>query len=225
MPLPLLNMQFKPDNLKKPSVIVLIIANAVPLFGVLFLGWKVFPILLLFWMENVIVGLFNVIKMLLASPGDTAQQAAKIFMIPFFCVHYGLFTLVHGIFVFVLFGGTAFQDISPSLDTLPQIVRDYQLIWGILALLISHGASFAINYIGKGEYKTTNLGQLMAQPYGRVVILHLTILFGGFLVMALGSPIAGLLLLVVLKMGIDIAAHLMQHNSMRTAKVPNKAGV
>src|SRR5438128_1777645 len=39
-----------------PTAVVLIAANLVPLAGVLFFGWSVFATLLLFWVENVIVG-------------------------------------------------------------------------------------------------------------------------------------------------------------------------
>jgi hypothetical protein len=209
MPTPLIDIDIKPSDLKKLSVVTLIIANMVPIIGVLFLDWEVFPILLLFWMENVIVGVFNVLKMLMVSANNIAQQAAKFSTILFFCVHYGMFTLVHGVFVWVIFG---LQDNS-SLDftNLFQSIRASQLIWGILALLISHGVSFATNYVGRGEYKQTTLNTLMMQPYGRVIVLHLTILFGGFTVMALGSPVFGLLLLIILKLGIDIVAHMKQH--------------
>jgi hypothetical protein len=209
MPTPLINIDIKPCDLKKPSVIILIIANMVPIIGALFLGWDVFPVLLLFWTENVIVGIFNVLKMLLASAKNIAQHAAKFSTILFFCVHYGMFTLVHGVFVLVVFG---FQNnTSYDFTTLLQSIRNSQLIWGILALLISHGVSFVMNYIGKEEYKRTTLNELMMQPYERVIVLHLTILFGGIMVTALGSPVFGLLLLILLKLGIDIIAHLKQH--------------
>ena len=51
---------------KLPTVIALVLANLVPLYGVLFLGWETFPLVFLFWLENVIVGAFNVLKMLMA---------------------------------------------------------------------------------------------------------------------------------------------------------------
>ena len=47
----------------------------------------------------------------------------------------------------------------------------------------------------------------MIQPYGRIVLMHVTILIGGFLVMLLHSPAAGLALLVILKMTFDLAGH------------------
>jgi len=69
-----------------------------------------------------------------------------------------------------------------------------------LALAVSHTISFFVNYIGKGEYRQTSLQRLMVQPYTRVIILHITVLIGGFLVMLLGSPVVGLILLIALKL-------------------------
>ena len=51
-----------------PSLLALGLANALPIAGVLLLGWKVFPLVLLYWLENVVVGGFNVGKLLLAQP-------------------------------------------------------------------------------------------------------------------------------------------------------------
>jgi hypothetical protein len=195
----------------RPSVLALIAANAVPLLGVLWFGWKVFPLLLLFWFENLIIGAFNVLKMILASPEDAKGWALKLFLVPFFSFHYGMFTLVHGVFVIALFGGQFHQGgPSPDLSTAFAVIREEHLGWAILGLTISHAISFGMNYVGEGEYRRASLDRLMFQPYGRIVVLHLTILGGGFLMVALGSPTIGLVLLVILKIGLDLSAHLKE---------------
>lgn len=58
----------------------------------------------------------------------------------------------------------------------------------------------------------------MQQPYGRVVVLHLTILLGAFLMAALKSPTVGLALLVILKIGLDVRAHLRERRKFAAAK-------
>ena len=197
--------------LLRPSVVVLVLANLVPLFGVFVWGWEVFPLLLLFWFENVIIGLFNVVKMLVAWPGEPAKWAAKLFLIPFFCFHYGMFTFVHGVFVVGFFGG-AFRAGArfPDAAFFWQQAVELKLIWPVLGLAVSHAVSFAWNYLGHGEYQRASVPALMQQPYGRVVVLHLTILLGGFLMMALQSPTVGLALLVALKIALDLRAHLRE---------------
>jgi hypothetical protein len=180
------------------------------------MSWQVFPILFLFWMENVIIGASNVLKMIICSPSDERQSVSKIFMIPFFCVHYGIFTAVHGVFIIFIFGMVGGVIIPGDFASDPfdiwGIMGKLQLGWSVLALVVSHAVSFIVNYLGNGEYKRSNVAILMLQPYSRVVIMHITVLIGGFLVMLLGSPIIGLILLLILKTFIDITAHIRQHS-------------
>src|SRR5262245_27128928 len=70
------------------SGISLIAANALPLLLVLTGQIGVFQVMFLFWVENVIVGFFNLLKMLYVG------RIAGLFMGAFFVVHYGMFCLV-----------------------------------------------------------------------------------------------------------------------------------
>jgi len=133
-----------------PSALVLVAANLVPLAGVLFFGWSVFATLLLFWVENVIVGGFNVLRMLWAQPDNPLIWVAKAGTIPFFIFHYGMFTTVHGVFVLTLFGGVN-QRGFPGPSTFLHAVQAAGIWPAALALAASHGVSFAFNYIGAGE--------------------------------------------------------------------------
>ena len=202
-----------------PSVLVLVAANLVPLLGVLGASWTVFSVLLLYWCENVAVGVFNILRMLVASPKDIATDAAKLFLIPFFAFHYGMFTMVHGIFVLALFGPTGGR-FSPSPAAFLAAVRDAGIGYGALAIVLSHGFSFVHNYIAGGEFRNASLPQLMAQPYARVMVLHATILLGGFAAKAMGAPVAALVLLIALKTLIDLRAHLAERRKLGEISAP-----
>jgi hypothetical protein len=194
------------------SVIVLILANLVPIYGVLFWGWQVFPLLFLYWLENVFLGVLNVLKMLVCKPDDEKTWLGKIFIIPFFCIHYGIFTLVHGIFVFAIFSGISGDGMGfPDIGSIVQVTQQYNLGWAILDLALSHVISFGYNFIRGGEYKRKNPGEIMIQPYGRVIAMHLTILGGAFLMALMNSPVAGLIVLVVMKIILDVRAHVNEH--------------
>lgn len=199
------------------SAAVLIAANVAPLIGVLSHHWSVFAVVLLYWCENVVVGVFNVLRMVCARPQDALANAGKFFLVPFFCVHYGGFTFVHGIFVFALFGGglkSGAFDLSPH--TVLTAVRQAGLGWAVAALFASHGFSFFHNYLAGGEYRNVGLSRLMTQPYARVVVLHVAIIGGAVLVQALGSALPALALLIVLKTAIDLAAHLAERRKLGT---------
>jgi Family of unknown function (DUF6498) len=215
-------------------VITLVAANSVPLFGVLFLGWDVFSIVLLYWAENAVIGFYNVLKMAFAAVPCPAAQVAKLFFIPFFIVHYGGFTAVHGFFVVALFHKEQMPPMGPTswpcfllfVQMLFNVVKyAYSIIpsqvrIAVLALFVSHGVSFVQNYLLKGEYATAKLNELMGSPYGRVVVMHVAILAGGFFVMAIGSPVALLVVLVALKTILDVNLHHREHK-----KAAAKAGV
>ena len=57
----------------------------------------------------------------------------------------------------------------------------------------------------------------MMSVYGRVFVLHITILGGAFVVGFFGTPFAALVLLVGLKTAIDLFFHLREHGSMEVA--------
>jgi hypothetical protein len=203
-----------PAELRRPSVVALLAANLAPIYGVFVLGWEVFPLILLFWLENVIVGVFNILKIICARPADRLWWVGKAFLVPFFTVHYGGFTFVHGVFVFAVFGGDGTTASALSMSSAWQTIRSTGVLLAALALLASHGFSFVTNYLGGGEFRNADPKQLMMQPYARVVVLHLTIIFGGFVMMALGSPRAGLVLLVALKVAVDLRAHLRERDTL-----------
>jgi hypothetical protein len=80
-----------------------------------------------------------------------------------------------------------------------------------LGLFGSHAVSFWTNFLGRREYETRSIDQQMIAPYGRVIMLHLTLIFGGIAASLTGAPIGLLLVLVVLKTGLDLELHLREH--------------
>jgi len=202
------------------ALAALIGGNLVPLVGVLFLGWDLLTILVLYWLENGIVGAFNVLKMLMArgDPPGLGSFAGRLGMAAFFAVHYGIFWTVHGVFVWTvlpMFVAMGAVDPADALfgATVSSEPDRAAVVLGAIALGISHGASFLFNYLGRGEYLRTNPARQMFGPYGRVVVLHLTILGGGIVGAALGSSLGVLLVLVLLKTALDAGFHLREHRT------------
>ena len=216
-------------------LISLLAANVLPIVGVLFFGWDAFAIVLLYWTENIVLGFYNVLKMAFVKMAHPAENLGKLFMIPFFIIHYGGFTAVHGLFIlsffqhdagregfnpfpsgpdwpcFLVFVQLLFNVIGQSYSMLPA-----NMLYAVAGLFVSHGVSFGYNYFYKGERQRTNLQKLMGQPYGRIVVLHIAIIIGGGLTMAFGSPLGLLLILVLLKTVIDVKLHLRERRKNHT---------
>jgi hypothetical protein len=226
------------------AVVALIVVNLVPLVGVLLLGWRLWDLMLLYWLENGIIGGFTVLRILTsrvpagaARPGHGQALAALPHRVGavgtalFFTIHYGIFWTVHGVFVRLFFGPPAgpfaggWPGPVPGLSGGPfsgmlGVGEPFGPAVGatgggfalaLLSLVVSHGLSYVVNYLGRGEDRSLSPPELMQQPYGRVIVLHVTILGGGFLAMFLGQPLLSLVLLVALKTGVDLQAHLREH--------------
>lgn len=207
------------------AIALLIAANTIPLLGVLFWGWDLATIVALYWLENGVIGAFAIAKMATAeaedpNPGSVSINGkavptarlrnpvtARVVLIPFFLMHYGMFWLVHGLFA-VVFMPLMWSDMA-ELDG-AQFASLGAILWAIPILVISHGASFLFNWWWGGERLTSTPSREMFAPYGRVVILHVTIVFGAFIVAFLGEPIGALVLLVALKTVADLASHLAE---------------
>lgn len=190
------------------SAAALVAANLVPLGAVALGWWSTYEVVLLFWAENVVIGVLQVLRF--ATVAALAGKVAALGVAVFFSLHYGLFTVVHGVFVATLFAPAGLGDADPP-DALALLLSPDGLLFGLGALAVSHLVSYGVNFVGGGEYRRVEPEALMMQPYGRVVVLHLAIIFGGALTMALNEPAIGLVVLVLLKIGLDLRAHLAEH--------------
>lgn len=191
------------------SSLSLVLVNAIPVVGVLFLGWNVAAIMILYWSENLVVGFFNIIKMARARGSDRASSQIRVsdpqrgrgYIIVFFMFHYGLFTMGHGVFVFSMFG-------KPDSDP-------FALIFTLLFLFTSHYISYQKNFMDNGEYLKVSYNRLFLQPYGRVVVMHLTIIGAGFFIQSQGGAKPAILILVGLKTVIDLISHRIEHRKLQ----------
>jgi hypothetical protein len=237
---------------------VLLAANAIPLVGVLLLGWDLATLVAVYWAENGVVGLYAVARILTAGtvfrwidrdvvpqpppPPRRGVAAGALPRLPviavagFFCVHYGLFWVVHGIFVWtvlpLVFSGFGSPGDVAGFGTfgtfgdvgtfgLQAAFPDARVVvTASVFMLISHGVSFVANWLLGGEHRTSTPQAETSAPYARVIVLHLTILLGAFGVVLFGASISALVVMVGLKTAVDLGAHLAERRraAARTAE-------
>jgi hypothetical protein len=195
------------------SLILLVAANLLPLAGVFLWDWDVFFLLLLFWCENVIIGLFGIARLVVAASNDTLREG--LFLPLFFVVHYGGFMFGHFMVLFGMYSGS-FE--GPGNHAQPEdyyrLILD-NLNWvALVALFISHGWSFIENYMGRSEYERLSPMQAMGLPYKRMAITHVALILGGFFLIQNGQPLAGLIILVLMKIALDITFHQKEHRKL-----------
>ena len=79
----------------------------------------------------------------------------------------------------------------------------YTLLAAIAALTLIQVADWIRDMRLRG-LGADGVKDLMVAPYRRIVVLHLTILAGGFALTALEEPLAGLIILVAVKTASDV---------------------
>ena len=218
----------------KASVWILLLANLVPLAGVYFWDWDLFFLMVLYWSESAIVGFFGIVSIIFET------RILSVFLVPFFCVHFGGFMFVHLMFIRLLFGPDWAKTLRLSeTQVLSRLFWEQGLWVPVMFLFLSHAASFFLNYYKRyreasNEPETVLPPEaaaklpppaadfvrkfvrrppkdLMAAPYHRVVIMHVTIILGAFLAVAFHSNKAAFVLMILLKIGADLHSHLRVH--------------
>ena len=187
------------------SGLALVLANLIPVAGVLFWGWDVTFIIGLYWIENLVIGLLNLPKILMSQ--DEFEK--RITLCVMFVLHFGLFCFVHGAAI-----GGIFMDGDYPLA----LLSEPQLSLTIIGLFLSHSFSFLVNFVGRREFEKRDASEQMHQPYRRIMIMHIVVLIGGALVQFFGQPIFALLVLIALKTGVDLKSHRDEHKGLRQAK-------
>jgi hypothetical protein len=199
----------------------LVVANAVPLVGVVGFGWDLHSLLVVYWLESGVVGAETVAKIIRAEGRDNADGLPSIQfdgrpidsfvgranwpIAAFFLVHYGLFWVVHGVFVLV------FPVVFPGLDPASPAV----VAVAAVGLAAYHVVSYRANYIAGREYERSGPLTLTFEPYRRVFVLHLTIVVVGFAIAPFGVPVGALAVMVLVKTALDIRGYWKEHERTR----------
>lgn len=175
---------------------MLIAANLLPIKAVLDGSLGLGDVFVLYWLENVIVYLLTIVQLRTAEHPDD-------FTTVFFSIHYGIFTLVHGVFAFVLAGLSG------------GFIGGW-LYWTVVvvAMLFSDLLSLGINWFARGERRFVSPTRVAMAPYPRMLVMHGAIIAGAFLVFdpqrsAWGATLA-VVILCSAKTVIDLAFHVLE---------------
>ncbi len=189
-----------------PAAAVLILSNLLPLAGILWWGWDVFVLLCLYWLETAAIGFWTILRV--AALSQAPGKASALGLAGFFTVHAGLFMIVHMVFLFVLFAGPWTGRIHDARDFIRLMVVGTGLWIPLLALFAGQGALFvndAVNrFVFARPQADADPARIVVGFYKRIVLMHLAILGGAFIVQAIGNS-APLIVLVLLKVALEIA--------------------
>ena len=202
------------------ALCMLLTLNAVPLIGVFYWDWQSFDLIFLYWLENLVIGVFTLARMVVRPYRHAPDFLFPAFLAPFFALHYGMFCFGHGTFVLAMFGaqGASTAGGGGLLALALGMLTSLPMLLALAALTLLQLFDWLQDVRERG-LGADGVKALMVKPYRRIVVLHVTILAGGFALAALDEPTVGLLILVVLKTASDVWHWRREHGAAHGIEV------
>ncbi|MBA3069417.1 MAG: hypothetical protein FP825_13175 [Hyphomonas sp.] len=203
---------------RDPLSWVSLAVDLLPVVAVFAFGWAATPLVALYWLENLVIGVFTVLRMVGTAIASSVSFVMALFTVPFFFFHYGLFCFGHGVFLnaFATGGNGGSPDplglIRWAFGTAPE------MWWFVSAIAAVSSIYLLVDFFGRGEYKTSNPGTEMFAPYGRIVTLHIAIILGAAVAFTMDEPLLGVLLLIFIRVIFGVIVTVMRRRK-RDAQV------
>ena len=193
-----------------PQLISLLVLNLLPIASAALFGWSAFTLILLYWFENLILGALNVAKIVDAGFANGKSGAtAMLALVPFFVCHYGLFSAIHGLLIWDLFGPPDGPDVGLfdlAAAALVQLRNDPLLFWNTVLLAAMHTGNFLLYWVAQRAWRGADPYVQVFAPYGRIVVVHVALMLAAVPVALLGQPLIAVVLLAILKTGLETNA-------------------
>jgi hypothetical protein len=198
------------------SLIMVILANAVPVAGVFWFGWDAFLVVFAYWLEGVVVGCFTLLKIVWTLPGYdptpgqsvqyarknkdvsenfTVTQLSKWAVVPAFTGVYGGLMLVYGLLMLMFLDGR----LTVAAVTARLSGDASGLLTVLVIMLAQHAWIFYTDFVCGPEWAKSDPVFHFWGPFGRFILLQLLVVIGGVVTRGFSLPRFYLVLFIFLK--------------------------
>jgi len=216
------------------SAISLVVANLIVAIVVITQKWGFYSVILVYWFEAVIIGLYNLLRMIVVCwfgeplgrrmgvKDGLSRLVLSVVVGGFFIMKWGAFALGLG---FLVASAPAFFAEAKDSEQLFSIMNALEavgegVLTAALVLLISHGVSFVLNFLIRGEYKRSNVLILLVKPYARMILV-LVVMVLGFIATYYTNDLTGAtgfaVAIVLVKLTVDLVSHAFEHRKRESA--------
>jgi hypothetical protein len=223
---PRVSRVFPGDLIYSTPVISLVAANLITIILAVLGNWDLATVMFIYWAQSIIIGFFTVMTILLVNvpPPATGQEpheqrpggprtvyirnpwAARCILVGIFALPYGVFHWAYYSFIVDsgLFGTVPFSDTG---------------LWISCGMFFANHFYSYIAYNHRWHQGAMNIVEQISLPFRRIIPMHMTIVFGGILllilqVIGIQSTLPVLVLFLVIKTLSDVAAHIDKHQMM-----------
>lgn len=219
------------------AILSLIAANVLPIWLAATSGIKPAELLFLYWVETWVIAGYTVLKIKKAAAPMTDREK-QLMRIQLFAprgvevTRESILTtfVLQCIIVFSVYGAALFGFLVPQilvqgggytmrvLTAFPSFETWPWFLASCLGFIISHGVSYATNFLGKNEFLNTSPTRQMMQLGDRLIAMHLFVMFGSMIggtFWDFGTPssnlYSALIGIALIKLIVDLATHSREH--------------
>jgi Family of unknown function (DUF6498) len=200
---------------RDPLALLVLLVDLLPVIAVLAFGWGATPLVALYWLENLVIGVFTIFRMVATLAGNVANLFTVLFIVPFFTFHYGMFCFGHGVFIRAL----ATSGSSHGTPDMPGLVgwalqSGQGMLWFVGAIIVINLAIYVSDFLLKGEFRHAQPMVEMFAPYGRIVTLHVAIILGAVFAISTNEPLLGVVFLIFLRVVFGVVVSAMRQRKL-----------
>lgn len=187
------------------EIIALLIMNAVPLLGVLFLNWQPVKVVMFYWLETLVMGVFTLLRMMAVWPIKELRFFQALMFCFIFCLNFGLFSTVHGFFILKFLSQDELlpeYSVEHILPNSLNLATQLDLLWPLCSVVVVQAFIMVRDLVMR-----TIDSQLdeMKKPYKRIAVQQVAILTCAFLSTVFPQTAFLLMLaMIAVKTGVDI---------------------
>ncbi len=184
------------------SAVMLVVANIYPVIEMALEGEPVGSILVIYWIQLMIIGFWNVVKLV------AIARWKALLIVPMFLAMY--LSVVN---FFGIVAGALLDDQMRDTAWLQQFsLWNY---WVPATLFFaSHGLSFWQNFIRGREYRMIKWDAQMGKPILRAMPMWMAAIAGAFIGGWLGSAAVAVLFVLPVKLSLDLVGHFTEHRRL-----------
>ena len=219
------------SGLLRPSTLILVIADVVPIVGVVYWGWDAFVLLALYWLEAAIISFWMVARITTVEIGEIDPREPATWKMAFgiigtFVLFAGIYNVAYFHFLWQLFAGKWWLQIHGVGDFINKLLIGTGMWIPLLLLFLARGCGFlfqllapellekferAFNLPVSGRLKSLQSAQAtVLEFFGRIIVVtlttYLTFFLGAFIWIGTDTY-APQIMLVVCKMIADIIVY------------------
>lgn len=185
-----------------------ICAALVPLAGTLLLGWSIYEVMMVYWLEGLILGLFVLARLYIQPPWRIGSMLARLHVMLFFLSFLLSFAATHLMVIMILFHPAGPEEFEFPEDP-DEIVGWFKQGWLLLPalfLLIPQCWQFLRNWLLQRGWEETSSLRLALGLFSRLLITHAGVILAAVLVVHYHAPILMVPVLIAAKLALDLGA-------------------